>query len=77
MGGCAYAFSNIGYEITPKNALGAAKGPPKCVLAGTSATVTDGEVLAIVGPSGAGKTAYCSTRSTSKRGPARQWAPSR
>ena len=46
-GRCAYAFSNIGYEITPKNALGAAKGAPKSVLAGTSATVTEGEVLAI------------------------------
>ena len=53
---CVFAFSNLGYSITPKNPLGVVKGPPKSVLANTSATVTEGEVLAIVGPSGAGKT---------------------
>jgi ABC-type multidrug transport system ATPase subunit len=63
---CAFAFSNIGYEITPKNALGAAKGPPKSVLAGTSATITEGEVLAIVGPSGAGKTVLLDTLNFAK-----------
>ena len=65
-GGCAFAFSNIGYEITPKNALGAAKGAPKTVLAGTSATITEGEVLAIVGPSGAGKTVLLDTLNFAK-----------
>ena len=65
-GGCDFTFSNIGYEITPKNALGAAKGAPKSVLAGTSATVTEGEVLAIVGPSGAGKTVLLDTLNFSK-----------
>ena len=65
-GGCAFSFSNIGYEITPKNALGAAKGAPKSVLAGTSATVTEGEVLAIVGPSGAGKTVLLDTLNFAK-----------
>ena len=64
--GTAFAFSNIGYEITPKNALGAAKGAPKSVLAGTSATVTEGEVLAIVGPSGAGKTVLLDTLNFAK-----------
>ena len=65
-GGCAFTFSNIGYEITPKNALGAAKGAPKTVLAGTSATITEGEVLAIVGPSGAGKTVLLDTLNFAK-----------
>ena len=65
-GACAFAFTNIGYEITPKNALGAAKGPPKSVLAGTSATITEGEVLAIVGPSGAGKTVLLDTLNFAK-----------
>ena len=65
-GGCDFTFSNIGYDITPKNALGAAKGLPKSVLAGTSATVTEGEVLAIVGPSGAGKTVLLDTLNFAK-----------
>ena len=65
-GGCDFTFSNIGYDITPKNTLGAAKGAPKSVLAGTSATVTEGEVLAIVGPSGAGKTVLLDTLNFAK-----------
>jgi len=66
-GSCVFAFSNLGYSITPKNPLGVVKGPPKRVLANTSATVTEGEVLAIVGPSGAGKTILLDMLNFAKR----------
>ena len=68
VGSCVFAFSNLGYSITPKSPLlGVVKGPPKSILANTSATVTEGEVLAIVGPSGAGKTILLDMLNFAKR----------
>ena len=65
-GKTVFSFSDIGYTITPKSMIGTATGPPKSVLAGVTATVTSGEVLAIVGPSGAGKTVLTNTLTFSK-----------
>ena len=64
-GPCVFSFSEIGYTITPKTLTGK-KLPPKVVLSGATATVSDGEVLAIVGPSGAGKTILLNTLNFAK-----------
>jgi len=56
----SFAFKDISYSITTKKA-GDAR-----VLQRVSASVTEGEVLAIVGPSGAGKTILLDTLTFSK-----------
>ena len=55
-----FSFSNISYVIPTK------KEGNKQVLENVSATVKDGEVLAIVGPSGAGKTILLDTLTFNK-----------
>jgi len=47
-------FSNVCYSIPP--GFMSSKKPTKAVLTGISASVSSGEVLAIIGPSGSGKT---------------------
>ena len=61
-----YTFSNIGYVITPKAGLLKKPGEPKAVLQGTSAQVSAGQVVAIIGPSGAGKTILLDTLTFAK-----------
>jgi len=58
-----FAFTDIGYTIAPGMLK---KGEPKEVLARCSAAVCDDEVLAIVGPSGAGKTILLDTLTFTK-----------
>jgi len=60
VGSTVFGFEGIGYVITPKSLTGRL-GAPKTVLSSTSASVADGEVLAIIGPSGAGKTLLLNT----------------
>ena len=63
-GSVSFAFKNIAYDIAQKGM------DDKRVLSGVSATVKDGEVLAVVGPSGAGKTILLDTL-TFNKGPGR------
>lgn len=55
-----FSFSKISYSIPQK------KSEPKRVLNNVSATVKSGEVLAVVGPSGAGKTILLDTLTFNK-----------
>ena len=56
----SFSFRDISYSIPVKNE------PDARVLRDVSATVNEGEVLAIVGPSGAGKTILLDTLTFSK-----------
>jgi len=60
-----FTFANVGYVI-PKKPF--PKAPEKALLTGISATCKAGEVLAVVGPSGAGKTILLNTL-TLEKGP--------
>jgi len=61
-----FNFSSIGYDIKPKSVFGRVTGPAKSVLANASAEINAGEVLAVIGPSGAGKTILLDTLTFAK-----------
>jgi len=65
-GKSVFAFSEVSYVITPKRMPWQAEEPPKTVLSDAAAEVHDGEILAIVGPSGAGKTILLNTLTFTK-----------
>ncbi len=56
-----YKFDNIGFTVKVKNEK---KEVKKKILDGISATVKSGRVLAIMGPSGAGKTTLINVSNT-------------
>ena len=58
-----YKFKDIGFSVEAKDDNG--KKVEKQILQGVSATVKSGRVLAIMGPSGAGKTTLINVSASS------------
>mmetsp|Transcript_56160 Transcript_56160/g.111487 ORF Transcript_56160/g.111487 Transcript_56160/m.111487 type:complete len:1121 (-) Transcript_56160:482-3844(-) len=66
VGSCLFSFYGIGYTIPPKKSIMGAPTPAKLILSNATATVAEGEVLAIIGPSGSGKTTLLNTLTFAK-----------